>query len=144
MQRIVYCLILLLSLTATAGLAACAGTQPTATPTALPPTPTPVPAADAWIEFTFPDEDSVLPNPVIVEGQAGPWAQTVRIQIKDASGTLLGEQVVSFSEPGDRARGFSVQIYYSAPSQPTPGVIQAYFNEAGQPAQELAVILSAQ
>ena len=144
MQRIVYCLIVLLSLAATAGLVACAGARPTATPTALPPTLTPVPATDAWVEFTFPDEDSVLPNPVIVEGRAGPWAQTVRIQIKDASGTLMGEQVISFSEPGDRARGFSVQIYYTVPDQPTQGVIQAYFNEAGQPAQELSVVLSAQ
>ncbi|MFQ5595935.1 MAG: hypothetical protein ACE5HA_17465 [Anaerolineae bacterium] len=144
MHRIIYGLILLLSLIATVGLAACTGAKPTATPTALPPTLTPVPAADAWVEFTFPDADSVLPDPVIVEGQAGPWAQTVRIQIKDADGTLVGEQVVSFSAPSDRPRGFSVQIFYSAPDQQAPGVIEAYFNEAGQPAQELAVILSAQ
>ncbi|MFQ5343792.1 MAG: hypothetical protein ACE5F6_19790 [Anaerolineae bacterium] len=144
MQRIVCCLIVLLSLTATAGLVACAGTQTAAKSTALPPTLIPVPAADAWVEFTFPDEGSVLPNPIIVEGRAGPGAQIVRIQIKDTDGTLLGEQVVSFTEPSDRSRGFSVQIYYSAPNQRTPGVIEAYFNEAGQPVKELSVVLSAQ
>jgi hypothetical protein len=98
--------------------------------------------ADAWVELTFPPDRSILPNPVIVEGRAGPGAQIVRIQIKDANDTLLGEQVVTFSEPTDSPRGFSLQIYYTPPSQRIPGVIEAYFNESEQPVSELSVGLT--
>lgn len=138
-------LILVLAFVVAAGLVACAGSQPTPTATAPPPpTLTPVPAADAWVEFTFPPDKSLLPNPVIVEGRAGPGAQIVRIQIKDATGTLLGEQLVTFTEPKDSPRGFSVQISYSSLGEVTPGVIEAYFNEGSQPVNKLSVGLSPQ
>lgn len=127
-----------------AGLAACGRAQPTPTPTVPPPTQPPQPAPEAWVRFSFPPEDSLLPNPVIVEGRAGPGAQIVRVQIKDTNGTLLGEQVVTFSEPSDSARGFSVQIYYTPPGRRTSGVIEAYFNEGGQPVNDLPVVLSPQ
>lgn len=126
------------------GLAACGGTQamPTPTPTS-PPTAPPQPApADAWIEITYPPDESVIPDPVIVEGQASPSAQVVRIQIKDTNDNVLGEQVVTFSSPSDTPRGFSIQIFYTPPSQRIPGVIEAYFNESGQPLIERSVVLS--
>lgn len=142
MSQIRRSLILPLILVVTAGLVACGGTQPIPTPTVPPPALPVQPAPGTWVEFSFPARDSRLPNPVIVEGFAGPGAQIVRIQIKDTNGTLLGEQVVTFNEPSNKIRGFSVQIHYFAPSQPIPGVIEAYVNEAGQPANELSVVLS--
>lgn len=143
MSRMRRCYVfLLLLLAVTAGLAACGGDQPAPTPTAPPPTQPPQPAPAGWVEFSFPPENGILPNPVIVEGVAGPGARVVRIQIKDTTSTLLGEQVVTFSEPSDSSRGFSVQIYYSSPGQRVPGIIEAYFNESSQPVNDLSVVLN--
>lgn len=125
-----------------AGVVACGGAQPIPTPTGPAPAQPAQPSPDAWVQFSFPPEDRAIPNPVVVEGYAAPSAEIVRIQIKDARGAVLGEQVISFGEPSDSPRGFSVQISYSRPNQATPGVIEAYFNQSSQPVSNLSIILS--
>lgn len=98
----------------------------------------------AWVELTFPPAERLMPNPVIVEGNAAPSVQTVRIQVREPNrDILLGEQVVTFSGASDTPRGFSVQISYVAPPSPIYGVVQAYANGSAEPATEVRVGLSA-
>lgn len=132
------------------GLMGCSGATPP--PTAQPPQqPAQQPAqqpgqqlSGAWVELTFPPADRLIPNPVVIEGNAAPSVQTVRIQVREPNqDILLGEQIVNFSGTSGVPRGFSVQISYLSPPSPIYGVIQAYANGSAEPVTELQIGLSA-
>jgi hypothetical protein len=97
-----------------------------------------------WVVLTFPPAERLVPNPVVIEGNAAPSVQTARIQVREPNqDILLGEQIVNFSGTSSAPRGFSVQIFYPSPPSPIYGVIQVYANGSAEPATEVRVGLSA-
>jgi hypothetical protein len=100
-----------------------AQTLPTRQPTA---TATPVPAAGVMVQITEPAANASLKDAVLVKGHARAFENQLTVQVRDASGTVLGQaQAIFRAEPG-QIGDWEVRVDFDDPPTARPGQVYAF------------------